>query len=42
MGQLIVQGVVTGTISNLLGSIFQEIPSKLNDYYHLRKMWLNP
>ena len=42
MGQLIVRGVVTGTISNMFGSIFQEIPSKSSDYYHLRKMGLNP
>lgn len=42
MGQLIVRGVVTGTISNMFGSIFQGISSKSSDYYHLRKMGLNP
>ena len=38
MGQLIVRGVVTGTISNMFSFIFQDIPSKTSDYYHLRKM----
>lgn len=42
MGQLIVRGVVTGTISNMFSSIFQDIPSKTSDYYHLRKMGLDP
>ena len=42
MSQLIVREAVTGTISNMFGSIFQEIPSRSSDYYHLRKMGLNP
>ncbi len=42
MGQLIVRGVVTGTITNMFSSILQEISSKSIDYFHLRKMGLDP
>ena len=41
MGQLIGLGVVAGTISNMFGSIFQEVPNKSSDYYYLRKIGLN-
>jgi RHS repeat-associated protein len=41
MGQLIFRVVAVGTISGMFGSIFQDIPSKTSDYYHLRKMGLN-